>query len=98
MEASLIKRLKDAIGDVYHKYTALPDETIVDVSQDGVFIYFNSEQPYLGMGFFELIDEAKRALDDILNPEGYIYDRSDVMFDFIVWHYDKLNDNENDDG
>ena len=97
MDESLIKRLKDAIGDVYQKYTALPDETIVDVSQRGVFIYFNSEQPYLGMEFFELIEEAKKALDDILNPEGYIYDRADVVFDYIVWHYDKLNDIEDDD-
>lgn len=82
----LKKFIEEAISDAYAEYNE-QSTAEVHINEKGIQIQFDSERPYLDKNFWVLLRKVDSEIDGRLKAEGYMYQRTEVFFDFIIWHY-----------
>jgi len=92
----LQKFIQQAISEGYASYNALSTAE-VKVDNKEVQIMFNSEKPYLDKRFWSLLKQIGDAIDGELKQAGYNYKKTEVLYDFIIWHYTTEEEKKNTD-
>lgn len=85
-----------AINETYLSYNELSTAE-VKIDKTNIQIMFNSETPYLGKQFWNLLNQISEAIDDKLKQAGYNYKRTEVLYDYIIWHYTTSEEKKNTD-
>lgn len=79
--------IENAIDRAYEEYQETSTAVVHVYDKKEIQVWINSENPYLGAKFWKLLDTVEIAIDERLKQEGYTYQKTEYMYDFMIWHY-----------
>ena len=86
---NLQKCLERKIRDVYFKYGGWNTSSVI-VSEDKVEIYIDTEKPYFGGKFFDMIDDLAKEIEEPLKNAGFKTKvKREFLFGFLHWEFTK---------
>lgn len=84
----LQKSIENIISDNYAEvgFESTAQVTVDDKKE--VHVYFNSEKPYIGTGFWDFLSNTVAEVRNYLQTQGYHYKNGKWFYDFWIVHFE----------
>ena len=84
----LRKFVEDVIASEYAKHGQVSTAKVY-VYDTEIKIWFNTEKPYLGAAFWDMLNHVAENIADRMQEEGFEESGKEYLYDFRVWTFKK---------